>query len=320
MNMKIRSNNTKNFTKNKLIQPWRMVTKPLSRKMRNNRLDERKKVSLDKNENNFKNSTITPLNSIKNQVCSQSTNKNTASAQVTNNSIGTSIFSPPASRKLNNSCINSPSTPLTNNSIENSIFSPPTSRKLNNLSINSPSSPVKNSKRKKSIQKMDDKKVKIETYAERLHNNIKELHKKNSTKPEIPMWVELSHDFRREKIQTSSEPFINLYNDFNYLSDPVNLQIEFLLIIKKTISDVRDSLRKILIVLFKHFKIKAANEFDGFIKTIQVLEKEIKTKNQASIILIEKTGDEILQNRVQAPRVYIQNKKSNSFILMEKLL
>ena len=82
-----------------------------------------------------------------------------------------------------------------------------------------------------------------------------------------------------------------------------------MLIIKKKISDVRDSLRKILIVLFKHFKIKATvslsidlnnnliicslinyikNEFDGFIKTIQVLEKEIKSKNQASIFLIEK--------------------------------
>ena len=82
-----------------------------------------------------------------------------------------------------------------------------------------------------------------------------------------------------------------------------------MLIIKKKISDVRDSLRKILIVLFKHFKIKATvslsidlnnnliicsfincikNEFDGFIKTIQVLEKEIKTKNQASTFLTEK--------------------------------
>jgi len=81
------------------------------------------------------------------------------------------------------------------------------------------------------------------------------------------------------------------------------------LIIKKKISDVRDSLRKILIVLFKHFKIKATvslsidlnnnliicsfinyikNEFDGCIKTIHVLEKEIKSKNQASIFLIEK--------------------------------
>ena len=82
---------------------------------------------------------------------------------------------------------------------------------------------------------MDDKKVKIETYAERLHNNMKELHKKNLKKPEIPMWVELSHDFRREKIQTSSEPFINLYNDFNYLSDPVNvsycLTINFIILI-----------------------------------------------------------------------------------------
>jgi hypothetical protein len=45
-----------------------MVTKPLSRKMRNNRLDERKKVSLDRNENNFKNSSITPLNSINSKL------------------------------------------------------------------------------------------------------------------------------------------------------------------------------------------------------------------------------------------------------------
>ena len=41
---------------------------------------------------------------------------------------------------------------------------------------------------------MHDKKVKIETYAERLHNNMKELRKKNSKKPEIPMQVEQSHD------------------------------------------------------------------------------------------------------------------------------
>ena len=46
---------------------------------------------------------------------------------------------------------------------------------------------IKNSKLKNSTQKMDDKKVKIETYAERLHNNMKELRKKNSKKPEIPM-------------------------------------------------------------------------------------------------------------------------------------
>jgi hypothetical protein len=68
---------------------------------------------------------------------------------------------------------------------------------------------------------VDDKKIKIETDGESLHNKIKDLHENNCKKAEIPLWIELSHKFRREKVETSLEPFINLYNDFSYLSDHI---------------------------------------------------------------------------------------------------
>ncbi len=34
----------------------------------------------------------------------------------------------------------------------------------------------------------------------------------------------MSHDFCREKIASTSEPFINLYKDFNYLTDAQNVK------------------------------------------------------------------------------------------------
>ncbi len=87
--------------------------------------------------------------------------------------------------------------------------------------------------------------------------------------------------------------------------------------------EIKFNFTEILIILHKHFQIQASvcwfltinlifkyflqfkNDFDGFIKTIQACEKEIKLKNSLSILLIEKVNVIILFSLIQ--RIYIFN-------------
>ncbi len=89
-------------------------------------------------------------------------------------------------------------------------------------SVFSPSQKRKNDANKKN--NVDEKKRKLETNSESLHKKLKEFDKKNYKKDEISIWIEMSHDFRREKIASTSEPFIHLYKDFNYLTDAQNVR------------------------------------------------------------------------------------------------
>ena len=52
-----------------------------------------------------------------------------------------------------------------------------------------------------------------------LHERLKEMHKKKTIKREIPVWIELSHQYRRNQIIKSNDLFEDLFREFNYLSD-----------------------------------------------------------------------------------------------------
>ena len=45
------------------------------------------------------------------------------------------------------------------------------------------------------------------------------MHKKKTIKREIPVWIELSHQYRRNQIIKSNDLFEDLFREFNYLSD-----------------------------------------------------------------------------------------------------
>ena len=107
-------------------------------------------------------------------------------------------------------------------------MSPPLARKHQNVAIPSPSTTKKRKINHKIVT--SDNVVKIETYGQSLHVKLKELHKKNNKRAEIPMWVELSHKYRRESIEKSSDVFLELFYEFNYLSDIQYVKL-FLIII-----------------------------------------------------------------------------------------
>jgi hypothetical protein len=65
----------------------------------------------------------------------------------------------------------------------------------------------------------DDKKLKIESYGQTLHKKLKDVSKKNVEAQERLIWIELSHFYRRDHIQKSSDMILNLFFDFKYLSD-----------------------------------------------------------------------------------------------------
>ena len=61
--------------------------------------------------------------------------------------------------------------------------------------------------------------LKIESYGQTLHKKLKDVSKKNVEAQERLIWIELSHFYRRDHIQKSSDMILNLFFDFKYLSD-----------------------------------------------------------------------------------------------------
>lgn len=294
-NTNIQKENLTSVKKKKLIQPWRLVTRPLSNKVRNIRYSCNKNAKInEKNLKLFEHASVI------------SSKTSTVDEKAGNTS---SLFSPPSSRRLLNLSLkaasNNPSgSPKLNKALEyNSVrvpndnhFSPcPVKRKINSACD------------KSKDDNKDDKKLKIESYGQTLHKKLRDVSKKNIEAQEMLIWIELSHSYRRDHIQKSSDLFLNLFCDFKYLSDIKCLLTEFSLIIKSPIDELKGLIRKIMLILFKQFNVKAKSELEGFIKCIQAAEKEIKVKGCQSILLIEKNGTEIQSNTVEAPRIYINN-------------
>ncbi len=48
---------------------------------------------------------------------------------------------------------------------------------------------------------------------------LKIIHKNNSLTDETSAWVELSHKYRRQRIQKSSDYFIDMLQEFSYFTD-----------------------------------------------------------------------------------------------------
>ena len=65
----------------------------------------------------------------------------------------------------------------------------------------------------------------MESYGQILHKKLRDVSKKNIEAQEMLIWIELSHSYRRDVIQKSSDLFLNLYSDFKYLSDIKSVSI-----------------------------------------------------------------------------------------------
>ena len=107
---------------------------------------------------------------------------------------------------------------------------------------------------------------------------LKNYHKKNQLTPEFTIWAELSQKFRREKIQSSHDYFVDMLQEFNYLTDVqfvsltlketfylivilfLKLLTEFELITKVSSVELKKQIKKVLTILFKYFKIKSKIE------------------------------------------------------------
>ena len=63
----------------------------------------------------------------------------------------------------------------------------------------------------------DDSNKDTDQFSQSLHHKIKDYYNKNISRDEIPMWIELTYKYRREKIQSSSDYFMDLIHEFNYL-------------------------------------------------------------------------------------------------------
>lgn len=108
-------------------------------------------------------------------------------------------------------------------------MSPTISRKINQLDIkSSPSIKRKN----KTNELENEKKVKIEPtsssnsyndHAKFLHTQLKEFHRKKVNSPQFAAWLEISYEFRRRLIKTSTESLEKQFLEFDYLSNSTNV-------------------------------------------------------------------------------------------------
>ena len=69
------------------------------------------------------------------------------------------------------------------------------------------------------ILDFEGKNDRADTNGLKIHNKLKSAHRKRSDVAEIPIWVEQSYKYRRERIKNSADYFIDMLLEFINLTD-----------------------------------------------------------------------------------------------------
>lgn len=103
------------------------------------------------------------------------------------------------------------------------VFSPTTTRKIQNLTIDSPSSSKRKHAESDEAKLKSAKVVKNGNIDQMLSEELKELYKSKKHKEKMPSLVQQTFKYRRSIIENNSGTFLDLMNEFKFLTDIKNV-------------------------------------------------------------------------------------------------